>query len=261
MPKRLCQIQLLNACSFSCISARVTRLMACSCHTSHINLGCLQQTRADWSSGRSTAPAADNARDGLGSYFHARSSMKTHLHTSWWGELLVRGSTPPKPGAGVVQDAYSGREDAGHHAECMYQHHPSWWDMGSSRGNWSARGLCSCWGWECRGEAWGISSPAGRLANPAVHVNEKYLTNWTKQGAEGQGAILPNGCSGVAAPVVPQCAVPGAFAYFMEKTHGPLAGLLLQSRRDTLGLCTQISFNAEGRNRESTNVISFEERG
>lgn len=133
--------------------------------------------------------------------------------------------------------------------------------MGSSRGNWSARGLCSCWGWECRGEAWGIYSPAGPLANPAVHVNEKYLTNWTKQGAEGQGAILPNGCSGVAAPVVPQCAVPGAFAYFMEKTHGPLAGLLLQSRRDTLGLCTQISFNAEGRNRESTNVISFEERG
>lgn len=73
-------------------------------------------------------------------------------------------------------------------------------------------------------------------------------------------AILPSVCGGAAAPVVPQSAVSGAFAYFMEKTQGPLAGLLLQSCRDTLGLCTKISFNAEAHNREITNVMSFEER-
>lgn len=63
--------------------------------------------------------------------------------------------------------------------------------MGSSSGNWSARGLCSCWGWECQGEARGIYSLAGPLTNRAVHVNEKYLTKWTNQGAEGQGQSCP----------------------------------------------------------------------
>jgi len=71
-------------------------------HSRHISLGCLQQIGADWSSGRSVASAVDKTKDGLGGSFCARGSMRPHLHTSCWGALLVRGSSPTKPGADVV---------------------------------------------------------------------------------------------------------------------------------------------------------------
>lgn len=74
------------------------------------------------------------------------------------------------------------------------------------------------------------------------------------------GTILPSVCGSMAAPVVPQSAVSDFIRTSWKATWAP-GCLFLQNCRDMLGLGTEISFNARGHNRESTNAMSFEERG